>query len=145
MFVVPPEILDKAFDLNRLGIPELRNPDASRTMVARITDALPLPAAIEEGHTILFVCPVSGRPRPQISWLRDGIKIMNSTNHVIFDSGVLLIRRITIDESGQYRCVAENPAGTKQGGVNLYVRNRQTVIGECKAVQNQVISLLIVK
>ena len=81
-----------------------------------------------------FVCSASGRPRPQISWLRDGMRLGNSSHYMMYDSGVLLIREITIQESGQYKCIAENPAGAREGSLSLYVKYRHAVIGELQFI-----------
>lgn len=56
-------------------------------------------------------CPAIGVPPPQWSWSKDGEKIIPGNKYSILNNGALVIRKITIDDSGTYRCTVKNIAG----------------------------------
>ncbi|OQV13855.1 hypothetical protein BV898_11962 [Hypsibius exemplaris] len=80
------------------------------------------------GHKLQFLCVASGRPLPRITWLKDGLELMNHRNLVIHEwklraqknkakgdeaSKNRLKSKLEIDpttqgDQGIYTCVAEN-------------------------------------
>lgn len=71
------------------------------------------PIARLAGEEVVLDCTVYGTPSLTITWFKDG-QILSSTDNNIFishgENGVarLRINRSTIDDSGEYRCVATN-------------------------------------
>ena len=51
---------------------------------------------------INITCGVFGTPQPNISWYKDGVLLP------LQESQTLLIREVTLEDRGIYRCVAEN-------------------------------------
>ena len=84
---------------------------------------------VERGYNLILICTVVGKPKPHITWRRNGVLIKNDTRHLLLPNGVLLVRKIDAKESGQYKCVATNVVGKDQGSVRLIVKNEAT--GEC--------------
>jgi len=75
---------------------------------------------VKEGQTIVLQCEASGTPPPQIHWLKNAQRIVQS-NDQIYDSldqdsalglsltrGRLVINCADIDDTATYTCVAEN-------------------------------------
>jgi titin len=66
------------------------------------------------GNTVKFEAKISGRPEPEILWLKDNKPVQPSTRHQIIDEdGVqsLVITNCTPDDSGEYTLEARNDAG----------------------------------
>jgi len=76
------------------------------------------------GSTVTFDCFVSGEPRPTVRWQRGGepVALTTSNKHAVtHDGSVLVIRDVTVGDSGDYECVAENMAGTTRAIARLRV------------------------
>lgn len=83
------------------------------------------------GQNITLQCTARGFPMPDISWytpkravITDGV---NSDKFAILDNGRLIITSTSLDDRGEYRCVASNPAGQTARAVQLVVRAPHTV------------------
>ena len=75
--------------------------------------------------TITIKCPASGVPPPIILWYKDGqeLDVLEDRNLDIRVGGTeLVIRRADIVDSGQYMCVATNPAGEAADTYQLNVQ-----------------------
>lgn len=79
---------------------------------------------VKQGYNLVLICTVSGKPKPHVTWTRNRVLIKNGTRHLLLPNGVLLVRRILVKESGQYKCVATNVVGKDQGTVQLTVRDQ---------------------
>lgn len=55
------------------------------------------------GQTVMLPCVVQGEPRPQISWLHNGL--------LVGSDRMLKIQAVQHSDSGTYSCVARNSAG----------------------------------
>ena len=63
-----------------------------------------------------FSCNATGDPAPAISWTKDGSLISSSGDSRISfgeDNKKLTITNVSRDDSGQYRCVANNSVGNE--------------------------------
>ncbi|KAH9489600.1 hypothetical protein Btru_036498 [Bulinus truncatus] len=95
-----------------------------------------MPAQTEHhvGGTKLFECRVGGFPRPQIRWYKDGRDITNSSRYQFEHTkdGVIsmVIRNITHEDEGHYRCRAENSEGLASTSAYLLVRAHKEVPDE---------------
>ena len=73
----------------------------------------PQNTTVTEGNNITLSCNASGDPEPTISWFRGG-SVLTSDDSRIFlgaDSKQLTITSIKRNNTGEYRCVANNSAG----------------------------------
>lgn len=118
--LVPPEILERHFrhlyDEKRVKGYAMAQMEVKRRTISSLT--------IEEGYNLILICTVSGKPKPRVTWSRNKVVIKNDTRHLLLPNGVLLVRHVLVKESGQYKCVATNPAGEDQGIVQLTVKDQ---------------------
>ena len=75
----------------------------------------------DAGATVRFACTAEGVPRPQVSWVRPGGKLVPGRVEVE-DGAVLRIRGVASTDSGEYRCRAENIAGAVTASVFLQIQ-----------------------
>ncbi|XP_030611248.1 WAP, Kazal, immunoglobulin, Kunitz and NTR domain-containing protein 2 [Archocentrus centrarchus] len=83
----------------------------------------PSPQTVNVGDTASFLCDVTGRPRPDITWekqMPDGVeRVVMRPNHVwgnmvVTNIGQLVIYNAQLFDSGVYTCTAQNPSGLVQ-------------------------------
>lgn len=79
-----------------------------------------------DGSEVTLTCTVIGRPSPTISWFHNGRCIDRSTDFAItYDEQLgraeLVIVDCMVDDRGQFRCVAANPAGQSETTCTLTV------------------------
>ncbi|XP_051543318.1 obscurin-like [Myxocyprinus asiaticus] len=69
----------------------------------------------ELGQTIKLACRVTGAPKPQVTWYKDGRGVEADPHHIIIEdpdgSCTLILDNMTADDSGQYMCFATSSAG----------------------------------
>ena len=85
-----------------------------RIAVAPHITAHPQNATPPEGQNVTLSCNATGDPAPLIFWIKGGSIITKSGNPRISfeaDNKTLTIRNVSRNDSGQYRCVANNSAG----------------------------------
>ncbi|XP_078407396.1 LOW QUALITY PROTEIN: hemicentin-1-like [Cetorhinus maximus] len=76
---------------------------------------------IKQEQNISLTCLTTGNPKPQITWLRDGQELNDSTDYrVSSDRSTLEIPKATLSHTGQYTCVANNSVGDKS--INYHLR-----------------------
>ncbi|CAN9508891.1 unnamed protein product [Ophioblennius macclurei] len=90
----------------------------------------PAPQTVSVGDTASFLCDVTGRPRPEITWEKqvpDGVEraVMRPNqvrgNMVVTNIGLLVIYNAQPQDSGVYTCRAQNPSGSVQASHPLTV------------------------
>ncbi|KAK3738145.1 hypothetical protein QZH41_016645, partial [Actinostola sp. cb2023] len=122
--LVPPKILDKFFSESfikkKAQLLHIKYSSITRLAILRQQTR---PAAVEKGGNLIVGCPVIGRPEPSILWLRNGLKVRNDSKHLIL-GGVLMIRRVSTEDAGEYFCFVRNTAGEDGGGIDLHVREK---------------------
>ncbi|XP_055077076.1 obscurin [Periophthalmus magnuspinnatus] len=68
------------------------------------------------GQTIKLSCKVTGCPKPDISWLKDGLSLEDDPHHIVTAdrTGIcsLILDSLTPEDSGQYICYATNSLGS---------------------------------
>jgi len=94
-----------------------------------------VPPSIEDGATVvaatvgsrtLLSCDTIGLPRPQVRWEKDGRVIRQAgARHVMSRRGSLQLNDVQVSDTGTYRCVAENSAGTVSRDIQLLVHGIQ--------------------
>ena len=85
-----------------------------------------------EGNSIEFYCSVDGKPRPTITWKKDGSIIKNSLNDSVLkkfhyefylNNQRLKINDLNITrDSGIYECSANNSVNTVRSSAELVIR-----------------------
>ncbi|KAG7208959.1 hypothetical protein KM043_015128 [Ampulex compressa] len=65
------------------------------------------------GSTITLPCDAVGVPPPKISWFRDAEPVdhLFGTRYMMEEDGSLTIKKLTMDDSGIFQCLAYNEAG----------------------------------
>lgn len=71
------------------------------------------PVTIEAvaGRNVKLICKVGSKPKPNTSWSKDGEQIRRSKKYFIYRH-YLLIKAITPEDAGEYKCDAKNPFGS---------------------------------
>ncbi|KAM5259263.1 hemicentin-2 isoform 1-T1 [Hipposideros larvatus] len=86
-----------------------------------IENGLPDLSATEGSHTLL-PCTVSGSPKPDITWEKDGLPVsVAEGKFTIQPSGELLVKNSESQDAGTYTCTAENPVGRARRRVHLTI------------------------
>ncbi|RMB93417.1 hypothetical protein DUI87_30112 [Hirundo rustica rustica] len=79
------------------------------------------------GDDALLDCRAQGHPEPLISWSKDGVPLAARGRLQQLQNGSLAIRAVGSTDVGQYRCVAENDAGTAAKVVTLVLQSAPVV------------------
>ena len=72
---------------------------------------------VKAGETVYFTIKTTGMPEPEVTWFKNG-ELLKEDSRVKFikDSQTgnysLLISKATVEDRGEYRCVASNMGGT---------------------------------
>lgn len=77
---------------------------------------------------LVINCPISGVPTPNITWYKDG-EVISTSNHVTISTNGrrLTVTDTKVDDSGSYKCVGENTAGTEEKTFFVKVNGRINV------------------
>lgn len=78
----------------------------------------------KEGSTIYLPCSTSGIPEPSVTWLKDGVRLvdgLHSNKRELSGGKQLELRQVTSADEGLYRCQAVNIAGQKLKNYRLKV------------------------
>ncbi|XP_072415087.1 WAP, Kazal, immunoglobulin, Kunitz and NTR domain-containing protein 2 [Chiloscyllium punctatum] len=98
------------------------------------------------GGTVSFLCDVSGRPRPEVTWEKelDGREnIIMRPNHVngnvvVTNIGQLVIYNAQLQDAGIYTCTARNAGGFLRANVPLSVIKREDLMRQNSANTTQI-------
>uniref|UniRef100_A0A673IBQ3 Hemicentin-1 n=1 Tax=Sinocyclocheilus rhinocerous TaxID=307959 RepID=A0A673IBQ3_9TELE len=94
-----------------------------------------------------LVCDVTGTPVPVITWYKDGVEVVPSSDAQILQKGkTLKLLKATVVDAGRYTCKAINIAGSTERDFYVDVLVPPTIIGtvgsrDLSAVLNQEINL----
>lgn len=95
--------------------------------------------AVAEGKHAKFRCFVTGKPKPEIIWKRNGVPLEPGRRHLIFEDreGYYTLKVLYCKEqdTGLYVCVASNALGNTLSAVHLSVKGKRGFT--FKAVLNQ--------
>ena len=97
--------------------------------VAPVIGSLPAKIEAVEGQQIVIPCKVSGRPKPEITFLKDKKDVMTLDDKARFriehdektDEVRLIISNVKEEDQGKYTIRAKNPAQTVEEHTNLVV------------------------
>ncbi|XP_074702115.1 hemicentin-2-like [Strix aluco] len=84
----------------------------------------PLPAMVMVmvNTSTVLSCEVTGIPRPEVTWQKDGVGITRGPGLKVLPNGQLHLLRASPGDAGTYLCVARNPSGTAAGRTRLIVQ-----------------------
>ncbi|GFN88309.1 hemicentin-1 [Plakobranchus ocellatus] len=105
----PAGVLTRQITLSVLGAPEINGP-------------FPDYVDVVEYNPLILPCPAEGTPPPTITWYKSGQPLTGAELGVVqLDDGALEIKRAEAEDSGTYRCLAENIAGIAERSVIVKV------------------------
>ena len=73
--------------------------------------AQPQNKTLTERENVTLSCNATGNPAPSISWTKDGSATNSLRISLSLDNKQLTITNVSRDDSGDYRCVANNNIG----------------------------------
>ncbi|XP_038601048.1 LOW QUALITY PROTEIN: hemicentin-2 [Tachyglossus aculeatus] len=84
----------------------------------------PLPSVVQvmAEASVVIPCEASGIPRPTITWQKEGLSIPSGAGIQILPGGQLQISHVTMEDAGNFLCIAQNPSGTALGKTRLVVQ-----------------------
>ncbi|MEQ2257926.1 Protein sidekick-1 [Xenotaenia resolanae] len=91
----------------------------------------PSDQTVTDGDTALFTCQNSGAPKPAITW-RKGSQVIASGSvqiprFTLLQSGGLQIQPVSVQDSGEFTCIASNSEGTINATAALTVWSRTVI------------------
>ncbi|XP_061465395.1 obscurin-like protein 1 isoform X2 [Rhineura floridana] len=93
-----------------------------------VLPSLPMPKAftVNEGKHAKFRCYVTGKPKPEIVWQKDGKVLSPGRRHLLYEDRegyfILKVLYCTVRDCGLYVCTACNIAGQTLSAVSLHVK-----------------------
>lgn len=85
--------------------------------------------AVAEGKHAKFRCFVTGKPKPDIIWKKDGVPLEAGRRHLIFEDRegyyTLKVLYCKVEDTGLYVCAASNALGNTLSAVHLSVKGRR--------------------
>lgn len=77
------------------------------------------------GEIAMIECIVKGFPLPEISWMKNDVKLEStSTYYYINEKGSLHFYSIKEEDTANYTCIAVNEAGSANSSVSLTVLSK---------------------
>ncbi|CAG9533738.1 unnamed protein product [Cercopithifilaria johnstoni] len=81
----------------------------------------------KESENVVFECKIVGEPMPEIKWFKDKEEISANDAHFKKETlpdgtARLIINSVNKDDSGEFRCEAQNTSGTARTDATLNVR-----------------------
>ncbi|KAM8931068.1 hemicentin-1 [Pelodytes ibericus] len=75
-----------------------------------------------QGSNVTLECDYTGDPQPTVTWLKEGVPLVNGDGVSILNDGRLLdLQNIQVANAGHYMCVAVNVAGQSERKYDLKV------------------------
>ncbi|XP_069554256.1 obscurin-like protein 1a [Brachyistius frenatus] len=103
-----------------------------RLSLSRVTEEPPVNSskvkkfAVAEGKHAKFRCFVTGKPKPEIIWKKDGVPLEPDRRHLIFEDRegyyTLKVLYCKLQDTGLYVCAASNTLGNTLSAVHLSVK-----------------------
>ncbi|XP_063796284.1 hemicentin-1 isoform X2 [Pseudophryne corroboree] len=83
---------------------------------------VPTEVVVVQGNNVTLECESNGEPQPMLTWLRDGVPVINGDGFKILNNGRQLhLEKVHVSSSGHYVCVAVNVAGQSDKKYDLRV------------------------
>ncbi|CAM9592142.1 unnamed protein product [Lampetra fluviatilis] len=80
-----------------------------------------------------LACEASGIPKPEVTWLKNGRPLNTDSNqnmYRVLSSGSLVIISPSVEDTGRYRCSAQNEAGADEREMDLTVQVPPSIADE---------------
>ncbi|XP_012936768.1 uncharacterized protein LOC101859779, partial [Aplysia californica] len=90
----------------------------------RFVQKLPPTKDVPEGTRVRLDCVLVGHPEPEVIWFKNEKPVKESADIQLLFEGdrcTLVIREALADDSGQFKCVAQNPHGGAESACKLHV------------------------
>lgn len=94
--------------------------------------------AVAEGKHAKFRCFVTGKPKPEIVWKKDGVPLDAGRRHLIFEDRegyyTLKVLYCKAQDTGLYVCAASNALGNTLSAVHLSVKGRGHIVNGVSSI-----------
>ena len=80
------------------------------------------------GETVNVHCAANGAPRAQITWYKEGSKVIPNRRVALSSQGHLVISAVETSDQGFYTCLANNIAGQDSRNMTIKVQGRFSTI-----------------
>ena len=83
--------------------------------------------SVSAGQSALLRCHVTGDPRPQVTWTKNGVRLssLSDPHYFITETGSLEIFSAHPDDTATYSCTAINVAGVREKRFMLFVHGKR--------------------
>jgi len=83
--------------------------------------------SVSAGQSALLQCHVTGDPRPQVTWTKNGVRLssLSDPHYFITETGSLEIFSAHPDDTATYSCTAINVAGVREKRFMLFVHGQR--------------------
>uniref|UniRef100_A0A8C3V8A5 Myosin light chain kinase, smooth muscle n=1 Tax=Catharus ustulatus TaxID=91951 RepID=A0A8C3V8A5_CATUS len=105
--------------------PPASKPPASKGTAPSFTQKLQ-DAQVADGEKLVLQCRISSDPPAAVTWTLDSKAIKSSKSTVISQEGTLCsltIEKAVPEDGGEYKCIAENPAGKAECACKVVVED----------------------
>lgn len=113
-------------------------PRSGRFSLSKLVEEPPVNAAkvkkfaVTEGKHAKFRCFVTGKPKPEIIWKKDGVPLEPDRRHLIFEDRegyyTLKVLYCKLQDTGLYVCAASNTLGNTLSAVHLTVKGKPSYL-----------------
>ncbi|KAM5280233.1 titin isoform 2-T2 [Ctenodactylus gundi] len=90
----------------------------------KMLQGMPKHAWCREGESIVLECLITGEPQPVVTWFQNGVIVKPNWKFEFEDVNCnyrLYIKDVNSQDSGRYKCAAENDSGTVDSVLDLTV------------------------
>ncbi|XP_068440248.1 immunoglobulin superfamily member 10 [Clinocottus analis] len=115
---------------NQVGKDEMHFHITVVTAAAKIRPSSQTYARVKPGGNVRFDCEALGEPKPKILWMLPTNDVIAASNerYLMHVNGSLDIRDVKLIDTGEYVCVARNPAGENRKVYRLDIEGNPPVI-----------------
>ena len=76
------------------------------------------------GTSLTLKCQTVGSPKPVISWSKSGQRLESKGRVSISGDGTLTLRNTLAQDTGRYKCSAENAIGETSAASSVFIRSK---------------------
>ncbi|XP_012714433.2 obscurin-like protein 1a isoform X1 [Fundulus heteroclitus] len=117
---------------SHISSPRLPKHRSGRFSLSKLTEEPPVNVSkvkkfvVTEGKHAKFRCFVTGKPKPEIIWKKDGVPLEPNRRHLVFEDRegyyTLKVLYCKLEDTGLYLCAASNTLGNTLSAVHLTVK-----------------------
>ena len=108
----PLDTVSRVWTVQLVSPPTILSPESSKTVL--------------QGTLTLIPCEVTGSPAPRINWFFNSTQLQEGSNLQFLENGGLRLDKVEPHQSGDYKCLAENPFGTDEKTFTLNIARPTT-------------------